>query len=391
MSKKLTLDWYRELGWRANPFEDKILAPIEFFLSGFDDERHRINYFIIEKEPFGTIVGGMGMGKSALLQWVVTEMRKYRSRAVALYATGSELNPEVLLDRLCHAVLSKPEHVGMHSFFGLRLHKAVDYVKNKWNVDTKKVDDSFYHNIHRKDYSDLMKVKMFLHPRMKDRNVVVLVDDCGGLSEKTLGLFRELLGAQLPLQIVLAGDEEEIGIAKHLGAKDTLKIKLHELTYKQLRDLIKKRVVAVGGDDIWPLDDTTLSGLWDKAEHCPKKILKACYDFSVKQALKGVKPLKIKREERVEYDEASGFDLPSDVKAAEERGELPEHKALADIDSKKDEERSGAVEYQIRVKSSGEGTIPIDFGDSEEKHKRGGYRIREVSKEHTAVKSKPRK
>lgn len=385
--KKFTLDWYKELGWRANPFEDKVLKPIEFFLTGYDEERHKINYFIIEKEPYGTISAAEGLGKTALLQWIISEMKRYRSRASALYFRGSELDALTFVDTLCHSVLSRSETVGMKTFFGLRLDRAAAYLKERYGVG-KALEENYYNNLRNKNYSDFMKLKVFLHPRLSERGVLFLIDDCGELPEKTIALIRELYANKLPLQVILAGTEEEIAIGKHFGVKDTLKIVLSPQKYAQARDIVKKRIAAVGGEDIWPMDDTILSDFWHKANNNPRNLLKICYDYCVKQALKGVKPLKTKKEEHIVFDREPGFEMPPDVKGAEERGELPPHIPLeAEKETLPTEEERGS-EYQIRVKDHSSDSIMMD--SSEEKTS-GKYRIREVHKEHTSAKPKHKK
>ncbi|MFQ5620625.1 MAG: AAA family ATPase [Candidatus Nanoarchaeia archaeon] len=371
--KGFTLDWYKELGWRANPFEDKVLKPISYFITGYAEERQKLNYFIIEKQPFGTIAGDKGMGKTALLQWVMGEMKRYKSRTRALYIKGSDLTRKHFLDILCRSAMGTSEHVAFRGWYALRLHKAASWLKNKLKMEEK--EDDFYKYIHHKNYQDLMKVKMFLHTKLQERGVLFLIDDVGGLPDNTMELMKELYAAEVQLQVILAGTPEEIKTCggRHFGQKDTLKIKLSPLNYAEVRDLLKKRIKAVGGEDIWPVDDIALSELWKKAEESPQGLLKVCYDWTVKQALKGLRaPKKRRKEKEIVFDQGAAFDMPSEVMEADSAGEL-HHKDLLHMKEKPEVKTS---DYNIKVKDHGGEAIVMDF-DTKNSSK---YKIKEVKK-----------
>ena len=74
------IDWDKELGWKQNPFLAKIGYPPDKFIAGYNEERLKINLFVIKKYYFGIIAGDKGTGKTALLRWMEYELNKHKDK-----------------------------------------------------------------------------------------------------------------------------------------------------------------------------------------------------------------------------------------------------------------------------------------------------------------------
>ena len=48
--KQFIYYWPKEFSWTTDPFKKGIAEPIEHFISGYEEERKKINYFVIEKQ-----------------------------------------------------------------------------------------------------------------------------------------------------------------------------------------------------------------------------------------------------------------------------------------------------------------------------------------------------
>ena len=64
-------DWDKELGWKKNPFLEKILNPPDRFIVGYIQERLKINLFVIKKYDFGIIYGNPGTGKTTISKYLL--------------------------------------------------------------------------------------------------------------------------------------------------------------------------------------------------------------------------------------------------------------------------------------------------------------------------------
>ncbi len=85
------LDWYTVFNWEEDPFKDVILSPIEYSFVGYENEREKINSFIIKNKRWGTIEGEKGKGKTIILRWLEFELNKYKSRIITISVDCKQL------------------------------------------------------------------------------------------------------------------------------------------------------------------------------------------------------------------------------------------------------------------------------------------------------------
>jgi len=65
--------WYKKYGWKHNPFSIRVNPSI---FVGLGDERKKLASFV-EGGNIVLIVGGRGVGKTSLLKWLETRLRKH--------------------------------------------------------------------------------------------------------------------------------------------------------------------------------------------------------------------------------------------------------------------------------------------------------------------------
>ena len=126
--KQFTLKWFKELGWWDNPFVTKVLMPPERFIAGYDKERQKLNYFVIEGLPLGFVKGEKGTGKTTLLLWLWHVMQKVKEKRAVFY---TEKMHKGVLQLLIEELIGIHERIGMRGYYGLRLHKGVRFIKRK--------------------------------------------------------------------------------------------------------------------------------------------------------------------------------------------------------------------------------------------------------------------
>jgi len=89
--KEFVLDWENALGYKENPYKNKIIAPVSKYIADFELEKEKLNLFIISNKKFGTIIGENGSGKTILLKWLEEQLQKFKSRIVIRYIDWPEV------------------------------------------------------------------------------------------------------------------------------------------------------------------------------------------------------------------------------------------------------------------------------------------------------------
>jgi len=306
--KQFTLAWFKEFGWINNPFRLEIFNPIDRYIAGLEKERQKLNYFIIENFPYGTIKADKGAGKTMLLLWLKQSLNEYKGTIVVDYYKAEKRGVS-LSEQTIDNLTGIGDRLVMGSLFKLRLKKLF---YRKKNIETGQAEPrSVYEALYHRNFAKFEELLPFFEKKLKKQRLVLLVDDSHLLSEKDVSFIQFLLSSNLPVQVIATLDSQ--GSLK-VENKDVLKMKLSEISYKEMKDFIEKRIQSVGGNGVEPFNEHIIHSIYSKSKKNPLSALKICYDQAVKLALKhrsdikkGIIPKKERAQPEEEFDEIAEY------------------------------------------------------------------------------------
>jgi hypothetical protein len=279
----LVLEWKKELGWQKSPFEQKILLPVEDYFAGYEKEQQKFNLLVLNEKKFGTIQGETASGKSTLLLWMKETLEKHKNKfAVVLLHEGDFKNEKKLIEALSAPFASE---AAMKLFFKKLMGKAALTRKN---------------------------IDGFIKENIGTRRLFILVDTTHLLAKEDYDLFSRLLKLD-HCAVILASPKKEW--LKEFP-KDELAIDLKKMDFDGARSLLKKRIEAVGGSDIWPFSDKILKDLCGLGDYLPGKILALCQERAKELAI-DVKT------GRIPHPEKRGIFVQHDIKVMDKKVEQP--------------------------------------------------------------------
>ncbi len=248
------LDWNSIFGWWGDPFQEKVLEPIEEFFIEEIKKKNKINLFILKTHRFGTITGDEGSGKSILLKWIREELDHHKKKlAICFIPDPRKSSGSYFIKDLIRPVTGTCQRVFKRPYEKISKDSIVQYVSMK----------------------------------IKDKTLFILIDDAEKLTKYQVEILNNLLQSQLSIQILVAGEKDFIKNT-HLGTneKDMLKISLKTLSFEHTEKMILKRITYFGGEKIFPFTQKALKKLYDKAKGNPKKLLNLCHERSMQLSLK---------------------------------------------------------------------------------------------------------
>jgi type II secretory pathway predicted ATPase ExeA len=243
------LDWDRALGFKGDPFADKIMEPVSDFLVDRVEEKEKLNWFFIKSYFYGTIIGEHGVGKTMLLKWLEDRLRRY-NRLHAVYINA--------------AVFKEQINIPHQMLFPL-----LSVYEKMISKPHKKLMDFDYHS--------------FLKKKLGQKSVVLLIDNAQNLTEKNLELIKSMREEGLRVQIIVTSTPSEFEKSRlqELG-HDELHIILRRLTYDESKEMIMRRVKALGGSGIVPFNEENLTVLYERADKNPRQFLHLCRDEAIR-------------------------------------------------------------------------------------------------------------
>jgi len=317
--KQFILKWFKEFRWINNPFRLEIFNPIEKYLTGYDKEKQKLNYFIIENYSFGSIRAEKGAGKTMILLWLKQSLQSYKGSILPIYYKA-EKRSESLTESLVDNFTNMRDKIVMGSLFKLRLKKIASKIKSKFNrkkdaphsieemQQQQHQEKSIYELIYHKKYTKFSELEKFFEKKLKGQRLVVLIDNAHMLSEPDVNFVSEMLESNLLCQVVATFDKGEKNLFK---VKDSLKMNLGQLSYKEVENMIRVRIASVGGGGIDPFNEHMLHGIYNKGNKNPLHILKIAYDQAVKLSLKHISDRKkgiLPKKEKIEvFNEADEY------------------------------------------------------------------------------------
>ncbi len=320
------LDWQKKLGYKKDPFMPEPDKKISTYFVDREQEREKLNLFVIKQHRFGIVHGPKGVGKSTLVGWL-QEQLGVRVRRVSFAGK----------------VVTKPK-----DFFEQFLHESLNVVEKKVTRPQEKL---------KKD-----EMEPFLLQKLRKKRVLVIVDDAQLLVKQNKDLLKHLLEA-CPQSQVLLVLERVLKEHEHYGA-DQLKLALEDMSEAGLEAMLKRRIELAGGVGTYPFDKKEIQGLITKAKSNPVKLLELARERAIELSLKAGPPPKPKpKPKRKPVKKA-----PT-PKASKEAGPVPEtaEAEAIEVHEELQEEQQRVPEAKDKPKK----WFSIKFVKDDEEEKKG--------------------
>ena len=289
------VDWNKKLGWSNDPFSENLKANIRDYIGGYETERMKINLFVLQRYNFGVLSGDSGMGKTTILKWMLSELKKYKQKIIAGYIDGNKMKGPLSCIK---EVINPVENIFEKLI--IRPHKELD-------LDT---------------------LIPFIRRKLRNKRLILLIDDIGKVSDFGIELLKKMFKSSLNMQLIIAGTKDEIATSeiKDLIAADHLHIELKSMKYEDFKDMVSARIELVGGKGTQPFTDAVLQMIQKECKGNPQialQMLHSCAtEFSLKKWYSGLKELaqneeKVLKDLEAEERELRGVDTGKDEKSNE--------------------------------------------------------------------------
>lgn len=240
---------FKELfDWQSNPFTFKILP--EFFV-GYEGELNLMKSGLGNGDKFSLVLGPTGSGKTTFLKHLLSDMN------------------------------------GNHTIYLPKPPKKAQ----EWLTVFREIIKSRF-SFFRKNNVNLYNLSDEMNKKLSDKKCVLFVDECHEASLDSLEWLRTITDQTENLSVVLAGlPVFEKMLKENLESfqkRFSINVKLTNLTRPEARELIKRRIQSIGGDDVKPFTSEAISYIYNKTGGFPRGILKECDKITKKAIEKGI-------------------------------------------------------------------------------------------------------
>jgi len=240
-------------GWKSNPFTFDVIPEI------FVGNIHEVNQIldsINNKDKLSFIVGTTGSGKTTLLRSIETRYSNNGFRHV-IYISKPPKQPEDWVK-----VFKKIVRGGMFSVFS------------------------------RKDEVSLYNLSDAMNRKLNGSRCLLLVDEAHEASMDSLEWLRVMsdqVGGITTVMAALPILESKLkdSLETFLRRVST-RVELTNLSKSETRELIKRRIENVGGDDIRPFTQDAVELIYDRTGGFPREILRTCNDAAQEAFRRGI-------------------------------------------------------------------------------------------------------
>lgn len=237
--------------WKENPFSLKIMP--ELFV-GYSSELATLVRNAQNNEKVTLLIGPTGAGKTTLLKKMSETIK---DNYLVLYITKPPQNPE-------------------------------DFVQIFKSV----LRPSFFDRLLSRDRVTLYELPTYVNKKLKNRKMVLLVDECHEASLPVLEWLRTIADQVNNISVVIAGLsvletvlEEKL---ETLLNRVTSRVELTSLSREEVEELVKKRIEFAGGTGTVPFSKEALDIIYQKTGGFPRNVLKMCDDLMREAAEKKI-------------------------------------------------------------------------------------------------------
>lgn len=227
---------FTKWGWKENPFVLKIDPKL---FVGYNEQVKAVSDHIKDKHKIALITGKTGAGKSTFLKWLETN-----------YDTSK-------------LYVSKPPE------------NAVDFIEMFTDI----FGFNIWERILRKKPS-LYTLPNYINKKLKGDHLVFLVDEAHETNKEVLEWLRVLTDQIDTVSLVVAGmpllENKIKSELETLDQRITTRISLNSLNRNETKELIKKRIEDVGGEEIKPFTEEAIEKIYERTGGFPREVLKFC-------------------------------------------------------------------------------------------------------------------
>jgi type II secretory pathway predicted ATPase ExeA len=233
-------------GWEGNPFVFKIMPDL---FVGYEVEMHSLIENLSDGCKFSLIIGPTGSGKTTMMKNIINKIRGYGR---VFYVPKPPNDPE-----------------GWKKIF------------------TEIVKPGFFRRIFLRSNIDditIYEVGDWINKRSKGKRLLLLVDECHESTKESLEWLRTLTDQVDNLSLVIGGlptfEKRLMEDLETFRRRIENRIELTNLSSAETRELIKKRIEWMGGEDVKPFTSNSVQYVYERTNGFPREVLRLCNELA---------------------------------------------------------------------------------------------------------------
>ncbi|MCK4714521.1 MAG: AAA family ATPase [Candidatus Aenigmarchaeota archaeon] len=230
--------------WELNPFTFQILPDL---FVGYERETNSLMNGLQSGSKFSLILGPTGSGKTTLMKSMVNRL-------------GGQF------DHLMYLPKPPRNHEDWLEVFN-------DFTKQGFLRSMLSSGNGV----------NIYNLSQVLNEKLSEKKVLLFIDECQESSSESMEWLRALTDHIDNLYIVMAALPVFEGTLKSklesLLRRVGTKVELTTLTKSETRELIKKRITRIGGDDIKPFTGGTIDYIFQRTGGFPREVLRLCSEL----------------------------------------------------------------------------------------------------------------
>jgi len=227
---------FKKWNWNSNPFVLKIDPKL---FTGYEEQIKAALDHIDNGHKIAILTGVTGSGKTSMLKWI-----EFNTHEHVLYVSKPPVTPEVFVDIF------------------------TDLFHTSWIEKIFKIKPNL-HNL-----------PQYVNKKVKNGRLIFLLDEAHETDKNVLEWLRVLIDQIEGVSVIMAGlpslEQNVRDKLETLDQRITTRISLQALDKNSTRDLVRKRIEAVGGSGIIPFTEEAINRIFENTGGFPREVLKKC-------------------------------------------------------------------------------------------------------------------